>query len=138
MCVYFKALWERSQCLLPGHPSCVSRTLRSCSERNVPLRMTQTLFLIRTVFYLLKFFLPSFCERVPLTTQHSFLCDSLDSQQWLQRADHRSAVWAKGHRLRANLSNIPVHLHWENTGIDIPTCNCKHAAVDKPLVIHPW
>ncbi|KAL1270254.1 hypothetical protein QQF64_032543 [Cirrhinus molitorella] len=22
-------------------------------------------------------------------------------------------------------------------GIDIPTCNGKHAAVDKPLVIHP-
>ncbi len=53
----------------------------------------------------------------------------------LQRADHRSVVWAKGHRPRANLSSIPVHLHWENTGIDIPTC--KHTAVDKPLLIHP-
>lgn len=38
---------------------------------------------------------------------------------------------------RTNLGSIPVHLRWEGAGIDIPTCNCKHAAVDKPLVIHP-
>lgn len=107
--------------------SCVSRTLRSCSDRNVPLRTTRTLFLIRVCFYLLKFFLPSLCERVPLATQHSFLCDSLNSQLF----------WAKGHQPRTNLGNIPVHLHWEGTGIDFPTCNGKHTVVDKPLVIHP-
>ncbi len=62
VCVSILKNCGSTQCLLPGCSSCVSRTLWNCSDRNVPLRMTQTLFLIRICFYLLKFFLPSFCD----------------------------------------------------------------------------